>query len=118
VITIIGGSEGTHQIDVDVGETALRDGNRLWADLKIAIDFLPLARGTFSRPGGDVFAQPWPDEPRRNEPTSGKSAWVGNAMEVLKHCLDVLRRHQRSLHASGVVPCQSVTLNDLKINFE
>jgi hypothetical protein len=76
---------------VDLGETTLRDGYQLRADLKMTMDFLLLARRTFSHPVGDVFAQTWPDKPRRNEPMSGKSAWVGNAMEVLKHFSAVLR---------------------------
>ncbi len=113
MVKAIGGGEGPHQVDVYVGETALLDRNRLCADLKMAMDFLPLAGGAFSPPGGDFFAQSWPDEPRRNGPTSGKSAWVGNAVKVLKHRLAVLRRYQRSPHPRGAVTCQSVTLNVL-----
>jgi hypothetical protein len=118
VIKTTGGGEGAHQVDVNVGETRLWDGDWLLANLKMAVDFLPLARGALSHPGVDIFTQSWPDKPGRNEPMSGKSAWVGNAMEVLKHCSAVLWGHQRSPHACGAVPCQSVTLYDLKINFE
>jgi hypothetical protein len=42
VIKTIGRCEGAHQVDVDVGETALRDRNRLRADLKVAMDFQPV----------------------------------------------------------------------------
>ncbi len=84
---------------MDVGETALRDEDRLQVDLKLAMDFRLLARGTFSRPGGDIFAQPGSDKPRRNEPMNGKSVWACNAMDVLKHRPTVLRPHQRSPHA-------------------
>jgi hypothetical protein len=38
-ITSLGGCEGVQQVDVDVGETALGNWNRVWADLKMAMDF-------------------------------------------------------------------------------
>ncbi len=117
VIKAIGGREGAHQVIVDVGKTVLRDGNRLRRDLKMAMDFPPLANSTLSHPGGDIFAQTWPDKPTGNEPACLKSAWEGNVVDVMEHCPVVFWRYQWSPHPGRCVPCEPVTLNVLKLNF-
>ena len=113
-----GGCEGPDQVNVKVRKSPLRHRNVLRADPDMSVDFGLLAGGAVSGPGGDVLVQAGPHEPRRNKAAGCPAAWVGDAVDVVKHLAAMFLRPQWSPHAGRVVACQLLATYVHKNNVE
>jgi hypothetical protein len=59
--------QGSHQINVEMRKTALRDGNWLQWQEGVAVNLGLLAVEANARPGGDVIGKSSPDNTCQNE---------------------------------------------------
>jgi hypothetical protein len=78
--TVVTRLQRTHQINVDVLETTLRDwdGQRLKSDM--AVNLALLAAEARSRPCRDVAGQTAPEESRRDKTTGGEPPGMINVV--------------------------------------
>jgi hypothetical protein len=78
------GREGTHNVDVDVGKTAGRNGNgNSWRG-NMDVDFGFLTKHTLSSPKSDVFGHCLPQKARGNKTTCGFDARMAKSVNVGK----------------------------------
>ncbi len=87
--------KGTHQIHVDVAETAGGYRNVLRRYLYVAVDFSSLSEKASLCPVVDVVGQSFPHVPGGNEAAGCTHTWMGRAVEVVEHLAAEVRGNQR-----------------------
>ncbi len=64
---------------------SLRDGDLLWLQARVAMNFGLLAVEAGPRPGGDVGGEPSPDKPRRYHTPGGEPPRMLNVVKLGKN---------------------------------
>jgi hypothetical protein len=80
--TVITTLQWSHQIDVNVRETTLWDGDRQRLKLDMAVNLALLTAEARSRPCRDVAGQTAPDESRRVKAMEGKPPGMRNVVQI------------------------------------
>jgi hypothetical protein len=70
----------SYQINVDMREATLWDGDRQRLKSDMAVYLAPLSAEARSHPCGDVTGQIAPDESGRDKATGGKPSWMRNVV--------------------------------------
>ncbi len=78
--TVVTRFQRSHQINVNVGEATLWDGDGQGLESDMAVNLALLAAEARSRPCRDVVGQTAPDESRRDKVTGGKPPGVRNVV--------------------------------------
>ncbi len=78
--TVVTRFQRSHQINVDVGEATLWDGDGQGLKSDMAVNLALLAAEARSRPCRDVVGQTAPDKSRRYKATGGKPPGMRNVV--------------------------------------
>ena len=81
----LGGGKGANQVNVDVGETAGRNGNGGGPEMDTAVNFEALAGEAFTGIGRDVLGKVLPDKTGRDKAAGGMAAREGDVVEQDEH---------------------------------
>ena len=111
-----GNGEGSDQVDVDVGEPALRDGNWEGLDLDMPVDLGLLAFCAVFGPRGDVSVDACPNKPGTQKSFCGQSAGVCDVVDAVEDGAAVAQRHQGPPCPCGCVAGQPFATYGLKRN--
>ena len=85
VCVSLGGGKGANQVDVDVGETAVRDGNGGGSEMDMAVNLGALAGEAFTGPSGDVLGEGLPNKTGGDEAAGGTAARMRDIVEQGEH---------------------------------
>ena len=79
------GGEGTYKVNVEMGESLVRNRNVLRRNLRMAVDLGGLAGKAGAAPGSDITGEMWPNITRGKEAASGTDARVSQVVNVMEN---------------------------------
>ena len=85
VCVSLGGWKGANEVDVDVGETAVRDGNGGGSEMDMAVNLGALAGEAFTGPSGDILGEGLPNKTGGDEAAGGTAARMRDIVEQGEH---------------------------------
>ena len=85
VCVSLGGGKGANQVDVDVGKTAVRDGNGGGLEMDMAVNLGTLAGEEFTGPSGNVLGEGLPDKMGGDQAAGGTAARMRDIVEQGEH---------------------------------
>ena len=84
-VAVSTGRQGANQVDVDVGKTAVRDGNGGGSEMDMAVNLGALAGEAFTGPSGDVLGEGLPNKTGGDEAAGGTAARMRDIVEQGEH---------------------------------